>query len=336
MIERLIGTIPDWMHPKHPVLRYQIRDVPNRRTLSAMLVYIALAVFLIGVMLFMGYAIATAFFSTPLQQDISQRAMNVLYYPTAFLQFLLSLLVLTLTVGVVGEERRHQTWDSLRVTASGVRLFLYAQLVTVFYRLSLFIVIILGIRLVFIGLMLYDITAHKGEYLWLLLANIEPQIPATLGGIPFAEPLGIILLALFLTAVTLLPITTMFFDTTVGLFIATRIKRRSNGIIAQLLLYLLRAVLMIALIYVGRSILNNDSVLPNGLHDSLYWLATLTYAAFGDWGLRLLHLGSAQQIWLAVPYGVMIGAFLLVVVILQILGGQWILQRAVLRSEHDD
>jgi hypothetical protein len=66
------------------------------------------------------------------------------------------------------------------------------------------------------------------------------------------------------------------------------------------------------------------------------WLAMFSFAAVADWGLMLLHLGFAGEIWATVPYGIFIGPALLLFALLQAFLADLILRWAVHIAEHRD
>lgn len=331
MLQRITGPLPDWANREHPMLHYQLRQseriTTRGRILRAVLLVLVLAALGIG-----GYAIATNVFTQPAGQNLTEIAVNIVFYPVVIVQVGVSIAALALTVGVVSEERSHLTWDNLRATPIGAGLTLRTRWAAVFYRLRGVLGAVTFVRLFLIAGVLLDLTAFQGRYLDLLIGGIEPNIPAQLGGIPFAVPAAALMLSLFLTAALLLPFTWVAFDAAVGLFLSNLLGQRVYSLVVQFLLFVLRIGVVGGLVWFSLRYVDGGQTLESWQA----WLTMFSFAAVADWGLMMLQLGFAGEIWATVPYGIFIGPALLVFALVQALFADLILRWAVHIAENRD
>jgi hypothetical protein len=326
MMRRLAVTarLPAWMQPDHPVLRYSLgrnQSVTSARTryLRALVVVLWLLGSLVA-----GYLVASNVLrEDPFQQPLSQMLMGILFWPVFLLQVVLQVGVMLMTMATIGEEKRRQTWDSLRATWLGPALALRARWsVAVFYRLRGILGLLLLVRLVLIGGILFDLTAFRGEYLNYLVGGIVPDIsPAA----------GVLLLALMITASLILPVTAAGFDAALGLLASTLVQQRIYMVLLQFVLVGLRLLVIGALLF-GVTQFRVGALEAS---DMAVWLLLLAFAAIGDWGLSLLYLGYyGAEIWATVPYGVLIGPGLLLFVLAQAALTDAVLALAIYRAEN--
>jgi hypothetical protein len=326
MMRRLAVAVrlPAWMQPDHPVLRYSLSSSPGTssvriRYLRALVVVLALAGSL-GV----GYLVASDLLrEDPFQQPISQMLMGIVFWPVFILQVMLQVGVMLMTIATISEEKRRQTWDSLRATSMGPALALRARWsVAVFYRLRGVLGLLLLVRLVLIAGILFDLTAFRGEYLNYLIGGIVPGVsPAA----------GVLLLALMITASLILPVTAVGFDAALGLLASTLVQQRIYMVLLQFMLAGLRLVLIGGLLF-GVTQFRVGALEAT---DVIVWLLLLTFAAIGDWGLSLLYLGYyGAEIWATVPYGIFIGPGLLLFVLAQAALTDAVLALAIYRAEN--
>ena len=284
--------------------------LPTRagRFVRALLVVLVLVGLAVG-----GYAAATELFSQPPGQNLTNIAVNVVLYPMLVIQVGLSLAALGLTISAVSEERSRLTWDNLRATPGGAGLVLRTRWAAVFYRLRGLLGLIVGVRLLLIVGVLYDLTAFQGRYLDLLVGSIEPSLPAALGPVPLAVPLVALLLSMFLAAALLLPFTSVAFNAAAGLLLSTLLRQRIYTSVVQFLIFMLRVAAVGALVWLVLGFQDNVQLLPAWQA----WLGFLSFSVFADWGLMLLELGFMGELWALVPYGVFIPPLLLVYVLVQ-------------------
>lgn len=305
MIQR---QLPPWARADHPAVRslLGIARTERRRTRLLRAFVITLAA---GFALMLGYILATNnLSSSPLEQSISEALFEIIFFPVIVFQIAARLLTIGMTAGAVSEEKRRQTWDSLRATDGGVALSLRARWsAVVLYRMGGMIGILVLARLIMIAALLYDVTAFSGEYLPYLVGDAAPAIPAAA---------GVLFLSLLMTAALLLPLTGIGLDAALGLMLSTLFKQRLYVGLAQVTVSALRIASVMGLL-----ILANNFRQPDGLTDATQlalWMLMLTFAAIGDWGFSFLYLGFyGAEVWVKVRYGVFLGPALLLFVFMQ-------------------
>ncbi len=322
MLQRLTGQLPEWARPDHPILRYELSRVqpltPREKYTRALFVVVVGLILVVG-----GYMIATGFLRYPAGQDLTASVMAVVFWPVFATQLLLRAGVLLTTVNTVGEEKRRATWDNLRATESGAELRLRTRWAAVFYRMRLFIGLLIGVRVVLVIGILYDLTAFRGGYLDMLTANIVPELPVFIGAI---------LLAFVMTASMLLPLTGIGLDAAIGLLLSTTVHERTYAVVAQILLILARVVIAGALLLAVSQFLSGQLQTADGVA----WLMVTGFAAAGDWGFSLLQLGALGNIWALIPYALFIGLGLLIFALLQAAITDWLLGIAIRRAERTE
>lgn len=319
MITRLSGQLPVWARPGHPVLRYELGKI-QRPPLRVRLLRAFLIVLLGFILAGGGYFVATNFLTQPAGQSLTESANAIVYWPMLVVQVLAGFSALALTAGTVSEEIRRQNWDNLRATTAGAELTLRARWASVFYRIRGLLIIVIGVRVVLIAGILYDLTAFQGRYLDLLINGIQPDIPLAV---------GVLLLSLFMTATLLLPVTALGFDAAVGLLLSTLIKQRTYSTLIQLLLLVLRAGIVGALL-IGVTQYTTGELQTA---DWTAWLLMGGLGALGDWGLAFLNLSFFGEIWATVPFGILLGLALLLFSMVQAVITDQILVLAVRRAE---
>lgn len=322
MIRRIVGEIPAWMRADHPMLRYLLvqggADSRSARYTRAFF-YVALA----GVFLLIGYANASnQFEGNPFDLPFSQLLIELIFWPAFILQVGLQLAVLLTAIGTIGDYKRRQTWDSLRATTEGMALTLRTRwTATVFYRMRGPLAVLLLVRIILIGGLLFDLTAFQGEYLRNLTGRIQPDI---------GVEVGVLLLALLMTATLLLPVTAIGFDAAVGLLVATFVTQRTYVVLTQLVLTAIR-VAIIAVLVLAVEEYRADTIDASNL---IIWLMLFAFGVFGDWGISFLYLGFyGAKIWIEVPYGIMIGPAMMMFVLAQAILTDLILTYAIRRAE---
>jgi len=319
MMQRLFPSLPAWARSDHPLLRYQLgkREPPSRRVRF----FRAFGVILLGlVLLFFGILRATNVFTTSAGAYPVEVINNVLYFPLLTLQLLLSALCILLTANTVAHEERVQHWDSLRATPHGAELTLRTRWASVFYRLRGLIAVIMIGRLILLACMLYDLTAFQGRYIDLLINGVTPEVSVIV---------AVLLLALQMTATVLLPITGVGFDAALGLSLSTLIRQRTYSALAQILLisgWILFTLVLLtgAEQYIAGQLQTTDI--------GAWWL-TFGASALGDQGLGMIYLGRAGEVWATIPFGIFIGAALLVFAILQAALADGLLSWAARRAQ---
>ena len=306
ILRRLLGDLPEWARSDHPILRYEMERANNNqdRTWINWLVPIAVLVLL----LLGGVAIATQGFAQPAGVHLTEGLLRIIIVPAILLQFGIQIAALILSSNMVVEERRRQTWDHLRATETGTDLTLRARWVAMFYRLRIWLGVVIFIRILLVLAILYDLTAFRGGYLDILAANADPSISLVL---------GIVILVFVITTSFLLPLTNIGFDTALGLLLATLIKSRTAIVIVQALLVIIRLAIVAALIYlvstVGLALYEVNVLLVEPIVDPFTsWMVVFAYSAWGDWGVALTHLGTLGEVWALISNGVLIGVALFI------------------------
>lgn len=324
MIQR---QLPPWARANHPVLRSILGQKHQERNerIKRWMFSLAIMVILTGIGVFIG----TDFFQDDLRDfPIAEALINVIFWPLFVLQVVMRLLTLSMTIGTIGDEQRRQTWDSLRTTSEGAELTMRARWsAVVFYRMRPMLYIVTIARLVLIGAILYDLTAFSGDYLNNLTVSITPQLDM---------PISVLMVALMMTASLLLPLTGVGMDAAVGLLVSTVAKHRMYVVIGQIALTAIRVAIVAGLLLLMTDF-RSDGIGIDGATDIGLWLLIFGFAAMGDWGLSLLHLGFfGADVWATVPYSIFIGIALLVFVFIQALLVDGILMLAVRRAERNE
>ncbi len=323
MIRRITGQLPAWASREHPILRYELaRTMParsRRNQITRGLVMLLAALLLLGG----GYLYATDLLRADAGSTLTEAVWRVLFYPALIVQTALSIAALSMGVNAVASERRRGTWDNLRATEIGADIALRTRWAAVFYRLRIGIGVVMGVRLLLVLGILYDLTSLRGSYLDILTANITPELPVAL---------GVVLLAGLMTALFLMPLAGLGVDAALGLLIAAAFRNRASASVVHIVLVILRVLVVIGLLYAVNGLMSGDS----RMSDWLAWLLVSGCAVVGDWGLLLSQLGTAGEIWAIVPYSVFIGAVLLIFTLMQAALADFMLNLAVSRAEVTD
>lgn len=316
---RFARLLPDWLRREYPALRRELgpaAGAPARaRYLRALLMMLAGLALTGG-----GYLIATDMLTHEPGANPVEALNRILYYPALLLQLILIAAAFSLTIGKVAGEVRQQNWDTLRATPNGVELSLYARWAAVFHWLRPLLGAVLTIRIILLIGLLWDLTAFQGRYLDLLISGITPET---------SLPLAVVLLALLMTAALLLPVTSIGLSAALGLFLSTMLRHRTYITLVQVVYLLLRIGAALGLVWAAGLLLNGSLL----LNDTAAWLLIATAALCGDWGLALLALGLSASMWASIPYGILMGAALLVAALLQAAMADQLLRRAVRRAQ---
>lgn len=315
MFQRLAMQLPPWARPDTPVIRYVMgtQSPFSRRAWLTQLVAALVALVVAAVVITLT--------APEMGQSLSERVMTIVFWPTVLAQAALSVAALVYTSSAISAEKRRQNWDNLRATGNGAALALRAQWsAAVFYRFSGLMTAILLVRVLLVGLIVYDLTAFRGEYLNYLIGAVIPEVPILA---------GVVLLALTMTACFILPLTGLGLDAALGVLLSTLVSGRVFVALAQIVFGVLRFVITFGLI--ALLVYATDPTL--NVSEGVRGLAMLGMGAFGDLGLRYLHLAFLGELWATVPYAVLIGAALLVVAFMQALLTDGLLAWSVRRAE---
>lgn len=319
LIRRFFPTLPGWARADNPVMRYQLdggrAPSPRRRAL-----FIIAGILGCLLLVALGYAIATEGLTIPAGSYVVEVINSTLYWPLLALQLMLSMLSILLTAGTVSNEQKRQHWDNLRATPNGADLIMRTRWASVFYRLRGLLAVVYVGRIVLIICMLYDLTSFQGRYIDLLINGVVPEISVIV---------AVLLLALFMTAAVLLPITAVGLTSSIGLLVSTAVHHRTYSALVQILLLFGRVAFSAGLLLAATRMLGGEL----SLSDPLGWLLLFLAAALGDWGLALLYLGRAGEVWATVPFGILMGAALVVYCFVQAYLADQILSAAVRRAQ---
>ncbi len=300
------SLLPDWAHPDHPILQYELahRRPGSSRWKSA------LQLFLLGLLLGGGgYLYASATSIDAGAENLADFLWRCLYFPSLLVQTATVLAALAFGIGSVEADRSRQTWDSLRVTEFGAGMTLRARWTAILYRLRAPIIALLLTRLVLAFGMTVNLTAFGGGYLRVLGSSI----------LDASSDLWIILpmVVLLMTVQTLLPLTAVGAAGAFGILISVAIKHRLVAIAIQLVL----SLTLVAAVAGG--LFAVTSALQGGLtaSDSLRFFLFLGYSGFADGGMLLANLGSLGAVWKMLPQGAYLPIGLLLILAL---GAFWI------------
>lgn len=320
MIPRITGQFPVWARRDHPVLRQELGATTARPRWQVRYGRALGAVMIAGLLLLIGVLAATELFSRPAGQSVVEGLNAILYIPLLAAQIILRIVAFALTAGVVGEQRRRNTWDNLRATESGAELTLRARWASVFYRVRGLLIVVVLLRVVLIGGILYDLTAFQGRHLDFFLVGITPEVPLVI---------AVLLVAFLMTASILLPLTGAGFDASFGLFVSSVVEQRTLSTLIQAAFIGVRIALTVGLVIAAGAFLNGDLPVPVGAD----WLLMFASGAVGDWGLLFLSLTRFGEIWATVPYGVFLGLALLIFALLQAVLADALLVYAARRAQ---
>ena len=268
----------------------------------------------------MGYLVATNFLQNPAGQNFTESLIAIVFWPTLALQIILQIAALTLTVNTVSEHKRRQTWDNLRATEGGAALAFRTQWASVFYRLRPLLAVVIGVRVILIVGILYDLTAFQGQYIDLLINGVVPEISPIVAAL---------LLAFLMTASLLLPFISVGLDAAVGLFMSVTFQQRMYSVMTQIIVLIFRIGLTILLV-AGATQFMRGNLQTN---DGGAWALMGGFASLGDWGLSFLHLGFYSEVWATIPYAIFLGAALLIYTMGQSMLTEAILSVAIRQAE---
>lgn len=301
--------VPPWAHPQHPVMR-TVMGYTSRTKLTRRLLVVVLLLVITGASVAAGYVIANS------TTENNEPTINeILYWPLVAGQTIAMLLAIAMTTNAVTVERQKQTWDSLKLSLAGVGLTLRARWASVFYRLAWLLIIITVGRLIYVGVLLNDMTQFQGRALDLRISGITPSI---------SLDMTVIILSLHMTAFIIQPFVAVALAAAIGLFISVFTRSRGVVILGLGLLVALRLGLTAGSIFVGNSIFEDVGmgVTPELAEISVdnstdAWYRILLSATEGDQMLKLLHLDTLGQIWADVDYGVYVGGIMLGLVLVE-------------------
>lgn len=301
MAELWNRLLPDWAHPDHPILQYELAQ----RRLGGSRWKSALQLFLLSLILGGGgYLYASATSIDAGAENLADFLWRCLYFPSLLVQTATVLAALAFGIGSVEANRSRRTWDSLRVTELGAGMTLRGRWMAILYRLRAPIIALLLTRLVLALGMTVNLTAFGGGYLRVLSSSILDASSNLWIALP--------MVVLLMTVQTLLPLTTVGAAGAFGILISVAIKQRLFAITIQFVLS------FTTLATVAGGLFAVTSALQGGLtaSDALRFFLFLGYSGFADGGLLLANLGSLGTVWKILPQGAYLSIGLLLILAL--------------------
>ncbi len=321
-LQRLFwDQFPDWMRPGDAVLRYVLqREQRHQARVTRLLSRLILGATLGGLL-----AISWLSYRMDSPVGMSEPAgsafFTVLYFPLVIVQFVVLLYAVFSAASLVSSERDRGTWEEFKITSHGAERIVRARWAAVFYQLRGSLILLLIVRLLFVGLMLDDLTKYQGYHLDLYTTGITPEV---------SIEAAILLLAALMTAGLLQPFLMVGLGAALGLWVSSLIQRRG-------LVPLIRIAILLILLFVfvfamadGSRVLDPSTTLLQNAPGR--WGGLLGMALLGDHGLRFLDLDTFLRTWTEVDYGVLLGAALLAAVIVEIGLINLLIKRAARRA----
>jgi len=312
-VRRLTLTLqlPPWARLTHPVLRTVLQRDQRRHTRGARLLAAITGVLMALGVLYFGIDSYQRDISLGVSGQGESPIFSVLYVFLLLLQLFAQIAALLLASSFLASERRREAWELVKITSHGAELSVWARWAAVMYRLRWILAALWMPRLFFVGTMLHDLTGYRGQQLDLAIAGVTPatSIPAAIG-----------LLAAVILAVLLQPLAAVALNASAGLAIVAltgsgRVYQLARGgaLVVQVIAF---AVALSA----GWLVLNGDpwSLGYETMSMPERWASLLALAVAGDQGLRFMNLQTIFRAWIDVDFGVLLGAALQALVIIEL------------------
>jgi hypothetical protein len=311
-IQRVLWTqLPAWARPTNAVFRYvRQQQHVNRGWVWRWVRWMGSLAIAAGLLMF---SLVAAESGEPIliARSTEWTAFNVLYFPLVVVQGLALLIALYAVGGAITAEQRRGTWEAFKITSHGANLVIRARWAALFYQLRWFLVVLVGARLMFTGLMLIDLTDYQGYHLDLYIIGITPDV---------SLEVAVLLLAAFMAAALLQIVVLIGLNAALGLLIAVAVENRNARMLAYTVVLIAEWGIWYWSMGAGKSVLDSDpTTLATGTRSmTVRWFDLLAMGTFGDQGLRFMDLRTYLQTWADVEYGVLIGAVLLASVFVQV------------------
>lgn len=299
------NQLPRWARPDHPIMR-SVMGYGRSSTWRRRFMMLLLMIFISAIAVALGYVVA----QNQAIQGEEPTVRDILYWPLVGAQTLALVLAIALTTNVIALERQKQTWDTLKLSLSGVSLTLRARWIAVFFKLGWLLALITIGRLIYVGLLLDEMVEFQGRALDLRISGITPEV---------SLDVTVILMAAMMTAFILMPFVAVAVAAAIGIVVSVFTRTRSVVILGLLLLIGLRLATTIGSLVVGNTVFSETGVSNDlaTLDRNTAWYRLLFSSAEGDMMLRLFHLDTLGQIWADVSYTIYIGGVMLLVVLVQ-------------------
>lgn len=336
MFRRLLlsRNMPEWMQSDHPIIKREIaREKKHRKLYNLWLKLLRWLSIALMVLFLIGIGQGTYNVVTPhnTPSSFSQAIFTRQLFPLYFIHFLLFAGALMLGIDTISDQKRANSWDTVRSTSRGIHLIIWGRWAYLtFYHNSTLLKISYLVRLLLMIGLLMDLTAFGGNYLSYLLLQSTPAVPLWL---------GVILLGIHITAGLLFPLTMLSLTSAIGLLLSTYFKQQILSLLAKIvfvisyILISLFSLMLLSTIYFESASQSSNVLANNAIGIEGVVIAILT-TIFADWGTNLLFLGFlGEQLWVNIEYGIFIGVGMLGVVLAQAFLSEVILRYAVRRAD---
>ena len=304
--------LPGWAQRDSALLRYLLVNASGWR---------ATLLQVIGWLLAIGLATWAFEASHPIDANMGRRIWRSSQLPCLALQMGTWLVAFLLGGSTAGQQRRRNTWESLRATEAGVTLMLRLRWLGILYRLRAPIAALLLWRLLYCLGMWVDLAAFGGHHSSMLALQALPPLPAGWLALP--------LLAATMAAMLLLPLSAIALAAALGIWLSVLIRERLFAALAQLF------IATAQLIWVAAGSLQFNLVWLQ-LHGEPHFAWLLLYGALGDWALSLGQLSNLGELWANVPHSAGLGTALLCLALAQGLAADGLLWLAARLAERRD
>jgi hypothetical protein len=303
-----LEQLPDWARPDDPVLRYSLRREQRPRALLRWLWRLSAAL-VVAALLAMSLLAYDLHAPLGMREQDGSVLHTVLYFPLLIMQWATLIIAMLSASNVVTNERQRGTWEDLKITSHGPEKIVRAQWAAVFYQMRWALILLTAMRLVFAGLMVADLTDYQGYRLDLYISGITPEV---------SPEVALILLAALMTAALLQFPVLVGLNAAVGLLLSAAFRRRGVASLARLVAFLVVAGGLMFCLSVGQGVLDSAYTYER-MSRPTRWVGLLLAGAFGDQGLRFMDLQTFLQTWADVDFGVLLGAALLAMVVIEIM-----------------
>lgn len=315
-------SLPDWVRPSHPALRYILAQDLRAHSPATRLLFRLFALVLAGGLLSINLSLFASGEPLLLREPARYAAFSALYFPLVALGWIGGVLAALLASRAIRAEAERSTWDVFRFSGQGAMLVLRARWVAVFYQLRWLLAALLIPRLVFAGLMVTGVAADHGYRVDYYTGGITPGI---------APELALLLLAAQMTVSLLSVPVWIGLQAALGLILAAFVRQPLALLSARAGLIVAQCAALIVGLAAGAPVFAVPSYsgsLP-ALSTAARWVRLLVHAVFGDQSLRLMDLDAQLQVWVDVPYGVFIGAALLILLAAQVVLTEGLIRAAL-------
>lgn len=317
--------LPPWARLTHPVLRSVLQRERRRRTPAGR----ALAALVGGGMVLgMLYAGADAYrrgLALGVSSQGESPVFSVLYLLLLFVQLFAQLAALLLASSLLAGARQRESWELVRVTSHGAEMAVWARWAAVFFQLRWVLGMLVVPRLFFAARMLAGVADYHGHQLDLAIMGITP-------GVSIGAAIG--LLAALMAAALLQPVVSVALNAAAGLLLAVVFGGGRLFQVARTVAVVMQVGVFGVALSSGWVVLNSDPLSPAHASMSMgeRWSSLFLLAVGGDQSLRFMNLQTTLRAWADVEYGVLLGAAILAVVVVEALlaGGVvgWAARRA--------